>query len=99
MNEVIHRNSDGGKEYCRAIRRRYRLCSSQRQIGDYVETRLRNILVATMVGMAAVLSYGQVPTIYEPSANDPRIQAVLEAQKRAEDAAKRADWKTVEDSF
>src|SRR5688572_25793198 len=49
--------------------------------------------------LAAAPTYSQGQTIYEPSANDVRIVAVLDAQKRFEDAAKRADWKTVEDSF
>jgi hypothetical protein len=38
-------------------------------------------------------------TVYEPSANDPRIKAVLEARERAADATGRADWKAVEASF
>jgi hypothetical protein len=64
-----------------------------------VKTDLRSVLVATMMVMAAVPSYSQGQTVYEPSANDPRIMAVLETQKRAEDAARRADWKAAEDFF
>jgi ketosteroid isomerase-like protein len=59
----------------------------------------RNVLVATIVVVAAAPSSSPAQTVYEPSANDPRITAVLETQKRAEDAARRADWKAAEDFF
>jgi ketosteroid isomerase-like protein len=64
-----------------------------------MEVRLRNVFVATMMVIGAARAYSQGQTVYEPSAKDARIVAVLDAQKRFEDAAKRADWKTVEDSF
>jgi ketosteroid isomerase-like protein len=64
-----------------------------------VKTKLRNVFVATIMFMAAARSHLLGQMIYEPSASDPRIMAVLEAQKRAEDAARRADWKAVEDLF
>ena len=38
-------------------------------------------------------------TVYEPSADDPNIKAVLDARERAADAARRADWRAVEASF
>ena len=58
----------------------------------------RKVFVAVMMVMAAA-SQAQGQTIYEPSANDPRIKAVLEARERAADAARRADWKAVEAAF
>ena len=59
----------------------------------------RNLLGAAMMVMTAASPYAQAQTIYEPSANDPRIKAVLDAGERAADAARRGDWKTVEASF
>lgn len=47
--------------------------------------------------LSAVPSSSQ--TVYEPSANDPRIIAVLDTQKRAQEAAGRADWKAAENFF
>ena len=38
-------------------------------------------------------------TVYEPSATDPRIVAVLDAQQRFEAAGRRGDWKAVEETF
>ena len=58
----------------------------------------RKAFVAVMMVMAAA-SQARGQTIYEPSANDPRIKAVLEARERAADAARRADWKAVEAAF
>jgi ketosteroid isomerase-like protein len=43
--------------------------------------------------------HSQGQTVYEPSANDPKIKAVLEARQRAADAAARGDWNAVEASF
>src|SRR5688572_33168437 len=60
----------------------------------------RNSVIAMIVVLAAAApsySYGQ--TVYEPSANDSRIVAVLDAQKRAEVAFKGADWKTIEETY
>jgi ketosteroid isomerase-like protein len=41
----------------------------------------------------------EAQTVYDPSANDPRIRAVLDARRRAEEAASKQDWKTVESLF
>jgi len=38
-------------------------------------------------------------TVYEPSAVDPRIIAVLDAQQRFEAASMRGDWNAVEGTF
>jgi ketosteroid isomerase-like protein len=43
--------------------------------------------------------YSQGQTVYEPSANDPKIKAVLDARQRAADAAARGDWDALEASF
>ncbi len=59
----------------------------------------RKTFIAMIVLVATAPSYSQGQTIYEPSANDPRIKAVLEALERAADAARRADWKAVEAFF
>jgi ketosteroid isomerase-like protein len=56
------------------------------------------VAVMVLIG-AANPSYSQDQTVYEPSANDPRIVAVLDTQKRAQAAAGRADWNAVEQSF
>jgi len=68
--------------------------------GAPVKHRLARSIVSTMVvAGAAVLLYSQDRTVYEPSADDPRILAVLDTQKRAQAAAARADWKAVEEFF
>lgn len=59
----------------------------------------RKTFIAMIVLVATAPSYSQGQTIYEPSANDPRIKAVLEAVERVADAARRADWKAVEAFF
>ena len=59
----------------------------------------RITFAAVMVVAAAPWVYSQGQTVYEPSPDDPRIKAVLEARTRAADAATRQDWKTVEDLF
>jgi len=55
--------------------------------------------MAVIVLIGAANPSSQDQTIYEPSANDPRIVAVLDTQKRAQAAAGRADWNAVEESF
>jgi ketosteroid isomerase-like protein len=58
------------------------------------------VAIIVLIGAANTsYSQGQDQTIYEPSANDPRIRAVLEAIQRAVDAVQRADWTAVEASF
>ena len=57
---------------------------------------LLNVFMATV--LTAVPSYSQAPTVYEPSARDPRIVAVIEAQKRLEDVSMRGDWKALEET-
>jgi ketosteroid isomerase-like protein len=64
-----------------------------------MEVRLRNVFVATMMVIGAARAYSQGQTVYEPSANDPRIVAVLDAQKRFEAASMRGDWDAVEKEF
>jgi hypothetical protein len=59
----------------------------------------RSVISTMVLAGAAAPSYAQDRTVYEPSANDPRILAVLETQKRAQAAAARADWKGVEELF
>jgi len=59
----------------------------------------RNVCVAVMLILAAASSYAQGQTIYDPSANDPRIKAVLNARERAAQAARQADWAAVEAAF
>jgi ketosteroid isomerase-like protein len=59
----------------------------------------RSALVAIIALSAGRPAYSQGQTGYEPSANDPRIKAVLDARQRAADATARGDWKTVEASF
>jgi ketosteroid isomerase-like protein len=59
----------------------------------------RNVFVATMMVTGAASSYAQGQTVYEPSADDPRIKAVLEVRERLAQAARRADWTTVESGF
>jgi ketosteroid isomerase-like protein len=49
--------------------------------------------------MAAAPLYSQGQTVYEPSPTDPRIVAVLDAQKRFEAASMRGDWDAVEKTF
>ena len=57
-------------------------------------------LLCALLTVTAVSSLSsQAQTIYQPSANDPRIKAVLEARQRGEDAATKGDWKTVESLF
>ena len=42
----------------------------------------RNLFGAAMMMMTAASPYAQGQTVYEPSANDPRIKAVLDARER-----------------
>ena len=58
-----------------------------------------NIFVGLMILITGAPAFSQGPTIYEPSANNPRIKAVLEARVQAADAVRRADWKALEASF
>jgi len=57
------------------------------------------VFVAMMMVLAGAPIYSQGQTVYEPSANDPRIKAVLAASEQAAQAARRADWKAVEAAF
>jgi ketosteroid isomerase-like protein len=58
-----------------------------------------HIFVAVIMVFSVAPSSGQVQTVYEPSATDPRIVAVLDTQKRFEAAGRRGDWKAIEDTF
>ena len=53
---------------------------------------------AVVLVAAAVPSYSQ-ETIYEPSADDPKIVAIADAQRLFQAAVMRGDWKAVEGSF
>ena len=48
---------------------------------------------------AAIPSYSQDRTVYAPSASDPNIVAIVEAQRLFQAAVMRGDWKAVEESF
>ena len=59
----------------------------------------RNMFVAVLMGIIGPPSPSYAQTVYEPSERDPRIVAVLDAQKRFEAAARRGDWDAVEETF
>jgi len=59
----------------------------------------RNLFGAVLIMMAPAPSYSRGQTVYEPSINDPRIRAVLDAREQAANAVRRADWKAVEAAF
>jgi hypothetical protein len=59
----------------------------------------RFAFVAMLILAAGTAAHSQGETVYEPSATDQRIKAVIDARERAADAASRGDWKAVEDSF
>ena len=59
----------------------------------------RDTCVALILLAMGRTTFAQPQTVYEPSANDPRIKAVLDARERAAAAAGRADWNAVEASF
>jgi hypothetical protein len=59
----------------------------------------RNVFGAAMMIVTAASPYAQGQTVFEPSANDPRIKAVLDARERFAGAARRGDWTVIESGF